>query len=323
MFSRHKCAAWLAAAATLLGTSLHAQEYPDRVVRLVVPFSAGGGTDVLGRSFAKELSEELGQSVVVENVTGAAGFVGTQEVVGSDADGYTLLFAPTSPYTLAKASVPPATYDPAADLVPVARIAEQPTVFAVRTDAGYADLEDFVALAKEAPGVLSFSSSGVGGEMHLTGASLQEATGIEMLHVGFRGGGPAILALVSGEVDMMPVVTGSIMSYIEDGTVTALATTADERLEKLPEVPTMKELGYPDVSHVPSWGLFAPSGTPEENVDQLEAAVETVVQSEDYRDYLASLSINPAFLSGEDFLSALEEQETMFGELVAILPGRD
>ena len=323
MLKLPKKIAWVAAAATLLAAPLHAQSYPERVVRMVVPFAAGGGTDVLARSFAGELSEKLGQNVVVENVTGAAGFIGTQQVVNSDADGYTLLFAPTSPYTLAKSAQPPATYDPAEGLVPVARIAEQPTVFAVRTDAGIEDFEDFIAKLKAEPGAYSFSSSGVGGEMHLTGASLQESTQTEMLHVGFRGGGPAILALVSGEVDMMPVVTGSIMPYIQDGKVKALATTAAERLDQLPEVPTTRELGHPDVAHVPSWGLFAPAGLPDDILAQLEQGVQEITDSTEYQEYLASLSITPGFMTGEEFLSFLQRQEETLGDLSARLFGRN
>ncbi|WP_172429415.1 Bug family tripartite tricarboxylate transporter substrate binding protein [Mameliella alba] len=249
-----KYAKYSSLALVALAGSATAEGYPERVVRMVVPFAAGGGTDVLGRAFAKELTEAFGQNVIVENIGGAAGFIGTQDVVRSDADGYTLLFAPTAPYTMAEHATPPATYDPAEDLIPVARIAAQPILFSVRSDSGFDTLADFLAVAKDDPGYLSFSSSGAGGEMHLTGEKLKQASGVDLLHVGYRGGGPAILALVSGEVDMMPVVTGSIMAYIQDGSVKALATTAPERLEKLPDVPTMTELGYPEVDHIPSWG---------------------------------------------------------------------
>lgn len=296
-----------------------AADYPERVVRMVVPFAAGGGTDVLGRAFAKELTAALGENVVVENIGGAAGFIGTQDAVGSEPDGYTLLFAPTSPYTLAKHANPPATYDPETDLVPVARIAEQPVLFAVRSDAGYASLAAFLDAARAAPGDLSYSSSGAGGEMHLTGEELEKASGTDLLHVGYRGGGPAILALVSGEVDMMPVVTGSIMSYIEDGSVTALATTAKARLEKLPEVPTTAEAGYPEVDHIPSWGLFVPADTPEAVVARLQQVSEQIATSEAFTGYLASLSIHPAYLPGEAFRAELKSQADGYGELLSTL----
>lgn len=318
-FSKLSCYVKISSVILGLTASAGAAEYPDRVVRMIVPFAAGGGTDVLGRAFAKELTSQLGQNVIVENIGGAAGFIGTQETVSAAPDGYTILFAPTSPYTLAKHATPPATYDPRTDLITVAQVAAQPTLFAVRKDAGFASLEDFIAAAKDAPGDLSFSSAGAGGEMHLTGEELALAADIELLHVGYRGGGPAILALVSGEVDMMPVVTGSIMPYIEDGSVIALATTAPARLEALPDVPTTAEAGYPGVDHIPSWGLFVPAGTPDDIVTALQAASETIATSAEFGDYLTSLSIQPAYLSGADFAAALAAQAEGYGQLLSTL----
>lgn len=314
-----KYAKYSSLALVALAGSATAEGYPERVVRMVVPFAAGGGTDVLGRAFAKELTEAFGQNVIVENIGGAAGFIGTQDVVRSDADGYTLLFAPTAPYTMAEHATPPATYDPAEDLIPVARIAAQPILFSVRSDSGFDTLADFLAAAKDDPGYLSFSSSGAGGEMHLTGEKLKQASGVDLLHVGYRGGGPAILALVSGEVDMMPVVTGSIMAYIQDGSVKALATTAPERLEKLPDVPTMTELGYPEVDHIPSWGVFVPAGTPDEVVAVLQEVSEKTATSVAFVEYLDTLSISPAYLPGADFLEVLKVQADGFGELMSTL----
>ncbi|KHQ49769.1 Tricarboxylate transport protein TctC [Mameliella alba] len=314
-----KYAKYSSLALVALAGSATAEGYPERVVRMVVPFAAGGGTDVLGRAFAKELTEAFGQNVIVENIGGAAGFIGTQDVVRSDADGYTLLFAPTAPYTMAEHATPPATYDPAEDLIPVARIAAQPILFSVRSDSGFDTLADFLAVAKDDPGYLSFSSSGAGGEMHLTGEKLKQASGVDLLHVGYRGGGPAILALVSGEVDMMPVVTGSIMAYILDGSVKALATTAPERLEKLPDVPTMTELGYPEVDHIPSWGVFVPAGTPDEVVAVLQEVSEKTATSVAFVEYLDTLSISPAYLPGADFLEVLKVQADGFGELMSTL----
>ncbi|MBY6122322.1 MULTISPECIES: Bug family tripartite tricarboxylate transporter substrate binding protein [Mameliella] len=314
-----KYAKYSSLALVALAGSATAEGYPERVVRMVVPFAAGGGTDVLGRAFAKELTEAFGQNVIVENIGGAAGFIGTQDVVRSDADGYTLLFAPTAPYTMAEHATPPATYDPAEDLIPVARIAAQPILFSVRSDSGFDTLADFLAVAKDDPGYLSFSSSGAGGEMHLTGEKLKQASGVDLLHVGYRGGGPAILALVSGEVDMMPVVTGSIMAYIQDGSVKALATTAPERLEKLPDVPTMTELGYPEVDHIPSWGVFVPAGTPDEVVAVLQEVSEKTATSVAFVEYLDTLSISPAYLPGADFLEVLKVQADGFGELMSTL----
>ncbi|WP_167648060.1 Bug family tripartite tricarboxylate transporter substrate binding protein [Mameliella alba] len=314
-----KYAKYSSLALVALAGSAAAEGYPERVVRMVVPFAAGGGTDVLGRAFAKELTEAFGQNVIVENIGGAAGFIGTQDVVRSDADGYTLLFAPTAPYTMAEHATPPATYDPAEDLIPVARIAAQPILFSVRSDSGFDTLADFLAVAKDDPGYLSFSSSGAGGEMHLTGEKLKQASGVDLLHVGYRGGGPAILALVSGEVDMMPVVTGSIMAYIQDGSVKALATTAPERLEKLPDVPTMTELGYPEVDHIPSWGVFVPAGTPDEVVAVLQEVSEKTATSVAFVEYLDTLSISPAYLPGADFLEVLKVQADGFGELMSTL----
>ncbi|HVZ52379.1 MAG TPA: tripartite tricarboxylate transporter substrate binding protein [Pseudolabrys sp.] len=290
--------------------------YPDHAIRIVVPYEAGGGTDVIARIFAAQLSTQTKQTVVVENHGGAGGIVGASAVAHASPDGYTVLFTPQGPITIAPNFKRPLSYNPKTDLVPVAMVAEQPIVFAVNAKSPWSDFKSFVAAAKKAPGALNFGSPGVGTEMDLTVDLLQQKTGIEMVHLPFKGGGPAINALLRGDIAMMPVVPSSILPHVKGGNVKLLGTTARNRLAAFPDVPTTKELGVPDVDIRPWWGLFVPKGTPPDVVARLQAATDAVSKDKDYRGRMSKISTDVAFVPSNEFADMLAKQTARWGTVI-------
>lgn len=296
-----------------------AQEpYPARPVRLVVPFAPGGGSDVVARFVAPGMAERLGQNVVVENRPGAAGIVGTAAVVTANADGYTLLFTPSPPITIAQhlggRKLP---YDPERDLVPVALVAQQPILFVVNAKVPARSLPELIAIGKAKPGKLSYGSAGSGTEMHLTGELLKMAAGVDLVHVPYKGGGPAIADLVAGNIDAMMVVASSILPHVRSGVVRPLATTNPRRLAVLPDVPTTTELGLKDVVMSAWWALFAPAKTPDAAVARWVADLAALEQSAAYRKRLGELGVEPAHLAGAEFARYIQSERAKWKPVVA------
>jgi len=317
---RRACAALLAAfglaLASAAATAATAAEYPTRVVRIVVPYPAGGGADVLGRLLADKLSQRLGQQFIIDNRTGAAGVIGAETVARAPADGYTLLLSPSGPVAIAEHLKPAPPYDAARAFAPIALLARQPLLFVVNAAVPAPDIKALLALAKARPGALNFGSPGIGTENHLTGELLKKETGVDITHVPYRGGGPAITALLGGEIEMMVVVTGSIRQHVRDGRVRALATTAAKRLPELPEVPTTAEMGMPGVDGVASYGLLAPAGTPVPIVATLEQAVLAISADPDYRAKLEALAVEVAPLSTADYTAMISRERKSWGEVI-------
>jgi len=259
-------------------TSAGAQTYPDRPVRIVVPFAAGGGSDVSGRAIALKLTEMLGQSFVVENRTGAAGSIGTAQVARATPDGYTLLLTSTA-IAVNPGLFANLPYDPIKDFAPISEVVNAPNVLFVRPDSGIASIADLVAKAKAEPDKFNYSSPGVGTKSHLTGELLKLRAGISIQHVPYRGGGPATQAVVGGTVQLGSVALAPVEPLIKSGTIRALAVTGANRWFSLPEIPTMIESGYPGFISDTFNALFAPAGTPPEILDlllkQAKAAMAT------------------------------------------------
>ncbi len=293
-------------------------EYPERPVTMVVPFGPGGGTDVLGRLVSEPFARELGEAVIVENRAGAAGAIGTASVAKSDPDGYRVLFTAMAPITVAS-NMPDAnlSYDPQKDLTPVAMVARQPVLFVANGDLEADSFEELMALAEQEPGGLAIGSAGTGTDMHLIGELLQQVTGAEFLHVPYKGGGPAINDLVAGHIDLMVVVTSSILPHIQSGAVKPLLTFESERLDLLPEVPTVGELGYPEVEGDSRWALFAPAGTPDNVVATLGNALQRVDADPKFRERLTDLGVVPAFGDGQVLGEYVSEQLGKWQAVVA------
>ncbi|CAB3686916.1 hypothetical protein LMG26685_04581 [Achromobacter mucicolens] len=269
-------AALLCLSATATMTVL-AAGYPERPVTLVVPFPPGGVADTIARPIAQALGDKLGQPIVIENKGGAGGAIGIGQAGRAKPDGYTLLMS------LSSISILPAAdrlleRKPAYQLdqfVPIARITADPTVLVVRADAPYKTLDEFLEAARKQGGKLSYGSSGIYGTMHVPMEMLQNAAGIKMMHVPFTGAGPAVQALVGGQVDALATGPSSVMQLIQAGRVRPLAHWGDGKLESLPQVPSLKSKGF-DASFVQWSGIFALAGTPPAVIDKLRDAVKQI-----------------------------------------------
>ncbi len=243
--------------------------YPDRNITLIVPFAPGGPTDIIARIISAAFQKSLGQSVIVDNRGGAAGNIGMGVAARATPDGYTLLLTSTA-IAVNPALFAHLPYDPFKDFVPISELVNAPNVIVVRVDSGIKTIADLVARAKAAPSAFNYASPGAGTKSHLTGEQLKLRAGIQMVHVPYRGAGPATLAVLDGTVQVGSVALSAAEPFIKDGKLTALAVTGAHRWFSLPDVPTMIEQGYPGFVSDTFNALFAPAGTPQEIVTLLE-----------------------------------------------------
>jgi tripartite-type tricarboxylate transporter receptor subunit TctC len=275
-----------------------AQDYPTRTVRLIVPYSPGGPTDVYSRLLAQGLGESLKQAFVIENRPGAGSVVGTDVAAKSAPDGYTLLLM-SSTHTVNESLVHNKSYQLMRDFVPVAPIISSDLVMVVPPSLKVSSLKDFIALAKAKPGALNFASSGQGSNYHMAGELLKAMAGIDMVHVAYRGSGGARTDVLAGQVQMMFDSLPTMAPLVLAGQVKALATTGKERSPILPDVPTMEEAGVPGYEATLWVGLMAPAGTPKPIVDLLNREINKILSSPDVKDTLAKqgavgMSMTPA-----------------------------
>ena len=282
-----------AAGLALAAPWARASRFPDRPIRIVVPFAPGAGTDAIGRLFAAKLAELLKTSVVVDNRSGASGALGAQEVAKAEPDGHTLLLA-AAPFTTVPAALPSAGYDPIAGFAPVAMLAHGPLVWVAPTGLAVNSLPELVALARKRPGELNCGSAGVGGINHLLLESLKARTGTFITHIPYRGISPATMDVIAGQLQLLTGTIPALAPYIRDGKLKALAVTSPERSPALPQVPGMREAGMPDFNVLNYFALVAPRGTPEPVVQQLQAALAQAVQLPDVKERLARDALEPA-----------------------------
>jgi tripartite-type tricarboxylate transporter receptor subunit TctC len=277
----------LAALCALATFGLSAQTYPAKPVRLVVPFSPGAGTDALSRILAQKLGDAFGQPFVVDNRPGAGGTIGTEIVAKAPADGYTLLFAPAA-HAINQSVYPKLGYDTEKDFVPITIAASLPVVLAANASVQAKSLAELVALAKAEPGKLTMASAGNGTVFHLTGEMLKNAAGINLVHVPFKGGAPAMAALVGGQVAIAFETSLTVAPHIKSGKLRGLAVASANRIAILPEVPTLAQAGYPGILSENWYGLYAPAGTPRETIARLYAEMAKAVADADTRQKLAA-----------------------------------
>jgi tripartite-type tricarboxylate transporter receptor subunit TctC len=249
--------------------------YPERPVTLVVPWSAGGPADTVARMVARDLSKSIDQPVVVENKPGAGGNIGTAQVARTKPDGYTLLLATSSTNAINPWLMKDRPFKPVDDFTPIALITSNSNVLVVRADAPYDSLNALVDDARKRPGTLNYSSGGVGSSQHVAGSMLTSQLGLDVVHVPYNGGGPSATALMAGEVSLS-LDTGS-MAAIKDGRFKALAVASKERLPMLPNVPTFKELNYPDMVTGAWYAIVAPAGVPTETTNYLNQKINAVM----------------------------------------------
>ena len=268
--------------------TVHADTYPSKPIRLIVPAAAGGTTDIAARTIADPLAKELGQSVIVDIKAGAAAIIGTQALVSSPADGYTIIMGNIGPNAINYSLYKNLPYK-MEDLEPVTMVLATPNVLVINPNIPAKNVSELVALAKANPGKYSFASSGRGQSIHMSGEMFKYQAGIDITHVPYKGAGPALVDLMGGQVSMMIDNLPSSMPYIKSGKLKALAVTGRTRSPELPEVPTMIESGFKDFEVTAWFGVFAPAKTPPEVINKLYAAIKKVVNTPEIKARMAEL----------------------------------
>ncbi|MCC6870126.1 MAG: tripartite tricarboxylate transporter substrate binding protein [Burkholderiales bacterium] len=309
---------WLAAiiaGASLVLPVAHAQEWPTKPVRLVIPFAPGGATDIIGRLVGQKLGDRLGQPVVIDNRPGAATTIGNAAVAKAVPDGYTLLFAPT-PFVITQALYPSLPYDADKEFAPVSLLAVSPFILVVNAALPVKNVAELVALARAKPGTLTFCSAGSGSVPHLAGELFKLNAKIDIVHVPYKGGGPAITDLIGGQVNMMFATPIEVMAHVNSGKLRVLATTASKRLPSLPDVPTMQESGVPQFDVYAFFGTLAPAGTPKPIVDRLAGDLAQVMKDPEVLQRFAEQSAEPRVLGPEAFTAFLKSERAKWADVV-------
>jgi tripartite-type tricarboxylate transporter receptor subunit TctC len=312
--SRRQCLgavlAMLAAA-----TPAAAQPYPNHPLRLIVPFAAGGSNDVMARLIAPHLEQSLGQPVIVDNRPAAAGQVGTDAVAKAPPDGHTLLLVASS-HTVTPALNPKLPYNTEKDFAPISLINTNAMVFLVHPGVAANTLTEFVALARKEPGKFNYASPGVGSQTHLTIELLSRRTGIKLVHIPYRGGAPATLAMMSGESQFTMLAPNVLFPHIEAGKLRAIANGTPTRHPRLPTVPTTAELGMPDLKAIQWVGVFTTAGTPKPIVDRLNAELNRIIRLPDVVAALEKQGVTPAGSTPEEFKELISTEIAQWSEVV-------
>jgi len=278
-----------------------AQNYPDRVVRIVNPYPPGGSVDVMARILAQKLTENLGQQFIVENRSGAGGNTGAESIAKADPDGYTLLFTAPGPLTINQTLYRHLAFDPANDFAPIALFAVAPIVLMVHPSLPARDVQELIALAKKAPGTINFASAGNGTTNHLSGELFKSMANIDIVHVPYRGAGPAMNDLIAGHVQMFFDLLPASLPQINAGKVRALGNAGAKRPAALPGLPTIAEQGLPGFDAVSWVALVAPAHTPAPVLEKLSAEVAEAVKAPDVVARIHELGSEPGTAFGKDF----------------------
>ena len=306
--------AWVAACAAV--SSARAQDFPSRLVHLVVPQAAGGGTDTFARALGQKLAERWGQPVVIENRAGAGGVVGTDVVAKSTPDGYTLLVTYAGSQAINPSLYPKIPFDSVKDFQTIATLASTPFVLIVSPKLPAKDLAEYVALARARPDALTYASSGNGSVNHLLGEMLKTEAGIKMLHVPYRGVAPAITDVIGGQVDSAFSSVPSVLQMVQTDKVRALAISSAKRVAAAPEIPTIAESGFPGFDVNPWWGILAPAGIDVAIVRKINEDVADILRTKEMIDFLAAQGAEPLMTSPEAFLKILEADVVKWDKVV-------
>ena len=300
----------------LCAVGASAQTYPNRPIKLIVADSAGGAPDQLGRLVAQELSNNLGQPVVVDNRAGAGGVLGTELVAKSAPDGYTLLLTTTAIYAILPNLRKNLPYDPVKDFVPISRIATASNVLVVNNALPAKNIAELIKLAKEKPGTLNYASAGVGTPAHLAGEMLNLLADIKVVHVPYKGAAPALTDVIAGNAQYIitsPIAAGA---HMNGGRVRALATTGTERNPSLPDLPTIAET-VPGYEITQTWGIVVPAGTPPEIVSKLSAEIVKVMNQPDVKEKVLATGATPVGDSPAEFEAFMAKERQRLGDVIA------
>ncbi len=308
--------ALLCAALTGIAMPGAAQQYPSRPIRLISPNPAGGANDVIGRIVALKIGEVLGQPMVVDNRGGAGGTIGTEMAARAAPDGYTLFVGSQSTVTVAPHIYSKLTYDVLRDFAPIANFAEVQNLLNANPAFPPNTVKELVALARTKPGGINYASAGAGSASHFAGLLFTRAAGIEILHVPYKGGAPAIAAVLSGEASFNFGPMPATAAHVKAGRLKALAVSGAKRSSAFPSVPTVVESGVPGYVVIGWFGLMAPKGTPKAVVDRLNAATVQAVNSADVRQQLLNVGADPAPNSPEEFGRFVRREYERYGKLI-------
>jgi tripartite-type tricarboxylate transporter receptor subunit TctC len=300
----------------LLAAPAHAQQYPARVVKLVVPQTPGGATDVFARKLGQLLGERWKQPIIVENRAGAGGVVGTDAVAKAAPDGYTLLVTYAGSQAINPSLYPKIPFDSVKDFQTVATIAVTPFILIVHPKLAARTFAEFIALARARPDALTYASSGNGSVNHLLGEMLKAAAGIGILHVPYRGVAPAITDVIGGQVDSAFSSVPSVLAMVRNGNVRALAVSSARRIATAPEIPTIAESGFPDFDVNPWWGILAPAGTDMAIVRKINTDVADILRTREMIDFLATQGAEPLITSPDEFLKILQADLVTWAKVV-------
>ena len=285
-----------------------AQDYPNRPIRMIVPFAPGGATDVPARLIAPKLGEALGQPVVIENRPGAGGIIGIEAAAKSAPDGYTLLMATNGELVMNPSIYPKLPYDPFNDFAPISIMIEGPMVLVVASASPFNSASDVIAAAKAKPGTLTYATAGTGSTSHVLTEMLAQQAGIKLLHVPYKGGAPASAAMVSGEVSIALLNLGSAANFIKSGRARALAVTSAARHPDFPALPTAIESGVPGFAEGIWVGMAAPAGVRRDIVERISAEVAKALRASDVRERLAQLGVHPVGTTPDEAAARIKRE---------------
>jgi tripartite-type tricarboxylate transporter receptor subunit TctC len=308
----------LAVFGTLLlgGTSARAQDYPAKPIRIVVPFAAGGGGDIVVRLAAQKITERFGYTFAVENRSGAGGNIGTAAVAHASPDGYTLLMANVAPMAINVGLEKNLPYDAAKSFAPIMLLASFPNVLVVHPSLPARSLTDLIALAKASPGKLTYASAGSGSTTQLAAEFLKSAAGLDLVHVPYRGGGPALIGMLAGDVSLYFSSLPAALPYMKNGQLRGLAVTSLQRWDSAPDIPAVAEHGFPGFEAVTWIGIVAPAGTPPPIVEKLNAAFTTIMRDGEIAEKVRTLGAEPLTSTPSEFAAYIQAEIAKWQKVV-------
>ncbi|CAB3925441.1 hypothetical protein LMG26858_05739 [Achromobacter anxifer] len=302
--------------AALAATTAWAAPYPDKPVRMIVPAAAGGAADTLARMIGRGLTEKFGQPVVIENKPGAAAIVGMSAIAKAPADGYTLGMTFSGAMSINPSLYQQLPYDPVKDFAPITIVAVSPLVIAVSPKLGPKSLGEFLALAKKDPGKLTFGSAGTGSTQHLSMELLKSTAGVDMLHVPYKGSSAALVDVQSGLISALSDNAITLVPLIQSGQLVPLAVETAQRIQSLPQVPTVAESGYPGFQAAGWYGLLAPAGTPQPIVAQLNATLREMVDKPEFTQWLRQQGMEPQTDTPEGFGRYIGQEKEKWAQVI-------
>ena len=309
------CGALAIGVATMAAASVSVAAYPERPIQLIIPYSPGGAGDVAGRILAKAMTDALKQTVVVENKAGAGTILGAQYVAKASPDGYTLLLSSGTTFTINPAIYPSLPYSPKEDFVPLGVLGRTAMAIVANPKTPYSNLADLVSAAKAKPDSIAYASFGIGTVSHFVAEQFQEAAGIKMMHIPYKGSAPGMTDLIGGQVPVMFDTVVAAMPQVKAGKIKALAVTTAKRSSFLPDVPTLAESGYPGFN-VDTWiALFGPKGLPEDVQHTLSQAMEAALKDPATLDQLRAAGVEASFESADSLRKTIAEETPRFAEI--------